>query len=377
MSADSHVTATDEPFARPALLVAMAGMIAATVVGNAMFSVHAPAVPVLALGAAYLLLITAGWAWGERRGRRVLGPLLVALFALTLAILWVSQQALSLLVFPLLLLVVLHAGLRWAIAVTVGLTAAAAVQSASAGLSALDVYLLSSNFVPGAVLTMAFGAVIVRERDTQRQLRRFAAQAEELAATRERNRIARDIHDSVGHYLTVVNVQIEAARSIIAARPAAADECLVRAQELARDGLAELRRSVSMLRAGPLEQRPFGVALVELVDDSRRAGLDATLAIEGAARALAPALEFALYRAAQEALTNVQRHARATVARCTLAYGERAVRLRIEDDGVGAAATDAGFGLVGMRERVAAVGGTVELRTSPGHGFAIEVHVPT
>ena len=114
-------------------------------------------------------------------------------------------------------------------------------------MSLLDVYLRSTDFVPGAILTMAFGAVLVRERQSQRQLRRLAAEAEELAATRERNRIARDIHDSVGHYLTIVNVQIEAARAIVAAQPAAADECLLRAQSLARDGLAELRRSVSML----------------------------------------------------------------------------------------------------------------------------------
>ena len=89
------------------------------------------------------------------------------------------------------------------------------------------------------MFTIVFARLIVRERDARQQLRRYAAEAEELATTRERNRIARDIHDSVGHYLTVVNVQIEAARAT-QLRP----EHLDRAQELARQGLAELRRSV-------------------------------------------------------------------------------------------------------------------------------------
>jgi len=376
-SDDRPVTSADEPFARPIMLAAMAVMIVATVAGNVAFGLPGRALPVSVLGAVYLVMTTVGWAWCERRGRGARHALLVALFALTLVILWASEQVLGLLVAPVLLLIVLYAGVRWAAAATVAVTGFIAILSARAGMTPLQVYLTSTDLVPGAILTIAFSHVLVRERRARAELRRYAAQAEELAATRERNRIARDIHDSVGHYLTVVNVQIEAARAILGGDPAGADECLVRAQGLARDGLAELRRSVSMLRAGPLAQRRFGGALAELIEETRRAGVDATLAVDGSPRALTPAIEFALYRAAQEALTNVVRHAHATRARCTLHYREHDVRLSIEDDGVGAAAAVGGFGLEGMRERVHAVGGAVDVRTAAGRGFAVDVRVPT
>jgi signal transduction histidine kinase len=229
------------------------------------------------------------------------------------------------------------------------------------------------------VFIIVVGRLVVRERMARQQVRRYAAQVEELATTRERNRIAREIHDSVGHYLTVVNVQIEAARATVGRDPAASNECLTRAQELAREGLSELRRSVTILRSAAADERPFGVALLALVDECKVHGLETELAIVGVPRSLPPAIEFTLFRAAQEALTNVTRHASATKACCTLAYGERDVSLGVVDDGVGAVTTkgDGGFGLIGLHERAQLVGGTVQIQTSVGHGFTLEVRVPT
>jgi signal transduction histidine kinase len=358
-----------EPFARPVMIAALAVMVIATIGGNLIFGEPPHLALVTSLGIAYLALTTGGWWWAERRGPRAAAAMVAVLYALTLAILWASDQQWFLLVFPPLLFAVLYAGVAWAIAATIGILAFAVLLNAHPGASLTQIYLRSTGFLPAAILTIAFSWVMVRERNARLELA-------ELAATRERNRIARDIHDSVGHYLTVVHVQIEAARAIVARDPAGADECLVRAQGLARDGLGELRRSVSLLRAGAAADRPFGVSLAKLVDDSRQAGLDAQLAIEGAPRALPPAIELAIFRAAQEALTNVARHARATRARCTLAYRDDAIHLRVADDGAGAAATDGGFGLDGMRERLAAVGGSVDVRTAPGAGFTIDVRVP-
>jgi signal transduction histidine kinase len=358
----------DPPFARPIIVLAFAAMIIPTVVGNLLFDPAIDAAPVIALAIPYALLATIGWWWSERRGGVPLTLCVVALHAITIAIVWVSRQDLMLLVVSPLLLASLYGGAWWGAAGIVGFTAIAAAQNVGAGLGAVEVYSRSTGFVPGAILTVAFAYVLRRERTAQRALA-------ELAATRERNRIARDIHDSVGHYLTVVHVQLEAARAIVASDPAAADECLTRAQTLARDGLGELRRSVSMLRAP--SERPFGASLAQLVGELRQAGLDASLAIEGAPRALGPAVEYALYRAVQEGLTNVAKHARAKNARCTLRYVESEVRLRVEDDGVGAVSSGGGFGLSGMRERLAAVGGSVEVRTAPGKGFTLDVRVPT
>ncbi len=357
-----------EPFARPVMIAALAVMVIATIAGNLLFGEPTRFALLTALGVVYLAITTAGWWWAERRGPRAAAALVAVLYALTLAILWASDQQWFLLVFPPLLFAVFYTGVRWAIAATIGILAFAIVLNAGAGESFTQIYLRSTGFLPAAILTLAFAWVMVRERNARLELA-------ELAATRERNRIARDIHDSVGHYLTVVHVQIEAARAIVARDPAGAGECLVRAQDLAREGLGELRRSVSLLRAGG--DRPFGVSLAKLVDDARQAGLDAQLAVEGAPRVLPPAIEVALFRAAQEALTNVARHARATRARCTLAYRDGEVRLHVADDGAGAAATDGGHGLDGMRERLAAIGGTVEVRTAPGEGFTLDVRVPT
>jgi signal transduction histidine kinase len=131
-----------------------------------------------------------------------------------------------------------------------------------------------------------------------------------------------------------------------------------------------------MLRAPAVEQRPFGLALSTLVEEARGQGLVTSLTIDGTPRALAPTVEFTLYRVAQEALTNVTRHSRAAHASCTLRYRDGDVVLQIEDDGVGAAGTDGGFGLTGVRERVQLVGGTMDVRTAAGQGFTIHVCVP-
>lgn len=355
-------------FAHAVPVAAIAVMTLATVIGNAWFGPPEHAPGIAALGAPYLIVATLGWVWGERRGRRAMQGVVVAMFALSVALLWASDLAMFLLVMPPLLLTVLYAGVRWAVAEIVALVAFAAVWNARLGVEPLEVYARATGFVPGAIMAVAFASVLVRERRAQRELT-------DLARVRERNRIARDIHDSVGHYLTVVHVQIEAARAIVARDPAGADECLGRAADLARDGLAELRRSVAMLRAPG--ERPFATSLAQLFDESRQAGVAVQLAIVGAPRPLGPAIEFALYCAAQEALTNIARHARATAARGTLTYGAAVVHLRITDDGAGADAVAGGFGLAGMRERVGALGGAVDVRTAPGQGFTLDVRVPS
>jgi signal transduction histidine kinase len=174
-----------------------------------------------------------------------------------------------------------------------------------------------------------------------------------------------------------VNVQIEAARAMLARDPAATNECLTRAQELARQGLTDLRRSVAMLRDGSHRDRPFGIALASLVNDCRAHGLEMSLAVEGVPQPLTAAVEYTLFRTAQEALTNITKHAQATRAQVTLRYGERDVSLAVVDDGMGAVRTDGGFGIIGLRERATLINGTLSTKTSVGHGFTIEVRVPT
>lgn len=214
-------------------------------------------------------------------------------------------------------------------------------------------------------------------RQANEKLREHAAQAEELAATRERNRLAREIHDGLGHCLTVVHVQLEAAHSTLGRDPVQAVAALEKAQAMNHLALEEVRRSVSALRSSPLQGRPLEDALRQLVAENSAAGLGADLAVLGQARVLSPKASSALYRAAQEGLTNARKHGRPDSACVTLDYRAAGrICLTVADDGAGAVNPTEGFGLLGLRERAQLLGGTVAVRTAPGDGFALEVEVP-
>jgi signal transduction histidine kinase len=246
-------------------------------------------------------------------------------------------------------------------------------------------------FVAGIVFVVVFTRIAVNERqaraeverlaaevgEANRKLRAYAAQVDELATVRERNRLAREIHDSLGHYLTVVNVQIEAARAVIDDRERSLD-VLRKAQTLTQDGLAEVRRSVAALRSTTAEHRPLSELLELLVSECRTTGTEASLIVEGLPRELSSQVELTLYRAAQEGLTNVRKHAQAMSVTVTLDYGRSdVIRLQIEDDGIGVGAGTGGFGLLGVRERALLLGGEVRINTRAEGGFALEVDLPT
>ena len=211
-----------------------------------------------------------------------------------------------------------------------------------------------------------------------RKLREYSVQVEELATTKERNRLAREIHDSLGHYFTVINVQIEAARTIFRSDPEHSWEALSKAQALTKDGLGEVRRSIAALRILPTENRSLPEAITSLVEDSRSAGIITEFTVTGPVRPLEPQVELTLYRAAQEGLTNIRKHAFASRAELCLNYDDPAqVRLRIADNGAGLKSADTGgFGLLGMRERVQLLNGRLETSSVVGRGFTLEVEIP-
>ena len=243
----------------------------------------------------------------------------------------------------------------------------------------------------GIVFVVVFTEIAVSERkaraeierlaaelgDANRKLRAYAAQVEELATTKERNRLAREIHDSLGHYLTVINVQIEAARAVFDTERQRALDGIQKAQLLTQEGLQEVRRSVAALRASQTTGRPLPEALKTLVEECRAAGIETEFNISGVPRPLAPQAELTLYRAAQEGLTNVRKHAHASRASVHLDYEDDGkMRLVIEDNGVGGNETDGGFGLLGVRERAQLLDGEVRVRTAAGKGFVLELELP-
>lgn len=250
------------------------------------------------------------------------------------------------------------------------------------------------GLLAGIVFVALFTQIAIREtkaraeierlaaelNQANQKLRQYAAQVEELATTQERNRLAREIHDNLGHYLTVINVQLEAARTILASDPNRAFDALSKAQSLTQEGLSEVRRSVAALRASPLENQSLPEAVSALVDECCAAGITTELTVTGPPHSLAAQIKLALYRAAQEGLTNVRKHAQASRANLILDYSDAArVRLVVQDNGVGqtAAGAKGGFGLLGLRERVQLLGGQVQTETRPGEGFTLSVEIPT
>ncbi|HLB63226.1 MAG TPA: sensor histidine kinase [Anaerolineales bacterium] len=247
-------------------------------------------------------------------------------------------------------------------------------------------------FLTGVFFVVIFTQIALHERQARGEVERLAAelaqaneklrqhavQAEELATAKERNRLAREIHDSLGHYLTVINVQLEAARAIHDEDPEKSLEAIHKAQSLAREGLADVRRSIAALRASPIDERPLPEALEALVEECRAAGLFAALAVSGSPRRISAQAERALYRAAQEGLTNVRKHARASRCDVQLDYGGSSVRLIIQDNGVGAGENTEppGFGLLGVQERAELLGGRVSIASMPGLGFRLMVELP-
>lgn len=211
------------------------------------------------------------------------------------------------------------------------------------------------------------------------QLRAHAAEAEKLATIQERNRLAREIHDGVGHYLTVIKVQLDAATALLPADPARAADSVAKAARLAGDALDDVRRSVGSLAVDGTPP-PLGDALRALAADAAPVP---ALRIEGTPRPLSAGAEHALFRTAQEGLTNLRKHAHATAAELTLDFRDPArVRLTLRDNGRGAphasiATDDKGYGLRGLRERLALLGGNLAAgNVSADGGFSLSADVP-
>ena len=208
------------------------------------------------------------------------------------------------------------------------------------------------------------------------QLRASSAQRAVLAASEERNRIARDIHDGLGHYLTVIAVQLQAAQALVETDAPRAKESLDAAENLTRKALEEVRRSVGTLRADR-PMAPLHESIAALIAES---GVHAKLQVEGVPRPLVDDVQQTLFRSVQEGLTNVRKHARAAHVEVKLSYVSGAtVSVEITDDGCGdtrSAKTTSGFGLTGVRERVVGLGGQVFAGQRPDGGFCLKVEVP-
>jgi signal transduction histidine kinase len=219
------------------------------------------------------------------------------------------------------------------------------------------------------------------EERAERLERERDAQAE-VAAAAERARIARELHDVIAHSISVMVVQADGAAYTVGSDAARARRAMEAIGGTGRQALMEMRRMLGVLResdgAATLAPQPGVEQLSDLVEQIRAAGLPVELAVDGDRLSLPVGQELAIYRIVQEALTNVMKHAGpVATARVALHYGDRAVEVRIRDDGRGATFTDGrGHGLVGMRERAAVYGGDVSAEPVPGGGFEVVAWLP-
>lgn len=258
--------------------------------------------------------------------------------------------------------------------------------------SLLHVLGSAASLIPGLIFAMIFSVVVVRFAEqnerTEALLRELQSAHAELAAAREREkdlavaeervRLAREIHDGLGHHLTVLNVQLQAAAKLIERDPERAATAITTSREVAQAALDEVRQSVAAMRRTPLDGRALDEALRSLVQEfDRHSPLSAGFEQSGAAIPLVPAASMTIYRAAQEGLTNAQKHASAAQVTIRLAWLPAQVRLVVQDDGAQPLnSAGGGFGLAGLRERAEQLGGTFSAGAHPDHGFTLELSLP-
>ncbi|MDL4775528.1 sensor histidine kinase [Actinomadura xylanilytica] len=228
-----------------------------------------------------------------------------------------------------------------------------------------------------------------RAEAAARNASREAAQSTllEFTARGERARIARELHDVVAHHISMISVQAETARLAVPGMPPDGARRLLAIGDTARTALTEMRRLLGVLRedAGPDEgarrPQPGLRQLLDLIDETRDScGVSARLILQGRVAPLDQGVELTAYRIVQEALTNVRRHAPGAAVDVEVEYAADALRLRVRDNGPGPPAgghgAGGGHGLLGMRERAAAVGGALRTGSAPTGGFLVEATLP-
>ncbi len=211
------------------------------------------------------------------------------------------------------------------------------------------------------------------------QLQEYATRVEALAVMEERNRLAREMHDTLGHRLTVASVQLEAAQRLCSTDWHRAESLVSTVREQVREALGELRATVATLRKPVEADLQLRSALRRLMAHFESAtGITVHRALPAELPALPDAHRLALFRAAQEALTNIQKHANATQVWLVLSLGNETVTLLVGDDGKGVLSTNGltGFGLQGLRERALHLGGELHLEPRPGGGTQLSFRLP-
>lgn len=245
--------------------------------------------------------------------------------------------------------------------------------------------LLTSERDRSARLLQEVAASNAELEQAHRQLQQYSSELEELTIARERTRMAREIHDTLGHYLTILSIQLETIGKLQERDPRQAIIEVAEARRVAAQSMQEVRNAVSALRPTGIATLSLPEALTQLGGDFRRVaeGAELTLDLDTdlPLPAISPDLQLALYRVAQEALTNVRKHAGAAKVLLRLRYENNMLELVVLDNGIGpvqAAPVQqaGGFGLIGLQERIELLGGRVAHGPAKPSGYRVEARVP-
>ncbi len=219
------------------------------------------------------------------------------------------------------------------------------------------------------------------------RLRVYSLQVEELAVEKERNRMAREIHDNLGHYLVAVTMQLEAAGKFLNQDKEETSAAIKKAEELARESLSAVRESVSTLRKSPVDSQDLSVLADALVRDLRDDGIAVDLILNGEEPVLSVPVKTALFRTIQEGLTNVRKHAGADIVSVIITCQTDRISVEVQDNGTGIQSNqdsgtemshDTGFGLLGLTERISLLKGSIKYgnNDSGSGGFLLSVTLP-
>ncbi len=255
----------------------------------------------------------------------------------------------------------------------------------------IEVWSSAPTFLAGQIFVVAFIQMAVNEARSRmkveelveelsavnQRLREYALQVEELTLAKERNRLAREIHDGLGHYLTTIHMQIQAACAVLDTDSHRAVRTLQKAQALTQEALTDVRRSVAALRVTQNETLPMPERITRILKNWDEVGIHTEFTVKGICRPLSSQAELTLYRATQECLNNASKHGQATHVGVELDYSDdKMVRLAIQDDGKGTHPIHYGFGLLGIQERVHLLNGEMQAFSENNRGFKIELKIP-
>jgi signal transduction histidine kinase len=356
-----------------------------------------------------MVLIWIPW-WHKRLGRTYL-PLILIIASITLVLSkffiigWLvepAQQELQLLLLlvsswfgmqVITLLVAWQYSWVWVLLVSLSLSIADGALSLPFTAPGTMFYPLTLVFFVGRTATITLVALglqwlVTRYREQRealaeanRKLAHYAATIEHLAASQERNRLARELHDTLAHSLSAVTVQLEAVQALWEVNPSEARQMNDQALQVSQKGLTEARRALHSLRASPLEDLGLALAVIDLAKSAAaRAALHLDLDVQNHLENVAPVVEQCIYRVAQESVANVVRHAEAQSLCVSLRRESGGLTLTVADDGCGfdpGAVDSSRYGLQGLRERAEMVGANLQVTSKVQNGTTVQLVVPT